>query len=223
MFGRSITLIAFLAAAALLSDPAPVRADETGTYLGLLVRPPVEMNNTARPVAPAPAGVRVTHVLPDSPAAKAGLRANDLVLAYGKAKVRDCEHLARLIRADKPDRKVRLLVLRDKKELTLEATLALGPVLKTPARGPAGKPVADGTKVGGVSVFATPLENGKMNLKIEYYKTGRLQTVTCNGAAAEIANAVRKLPERERNLVRIALQRLRALNTEKIGPPRPVK
>jgi hypothetical protein len=47
-----------------------------------------------------------------------------------------------------------------------------------------------------------------MKVTIEYYTdAGRLRTVTCQGAA-EIASAVQKLPERERNLARIALQQL---------------
>jgi len=42
-----------------------------------------------------------------------------------------------------------------------------------------------------------------------------------NGTGAtEIANVVQNLPERERNLVRIALQRLRTINS---APPTTVK
>jgi hypothetical protein len=135
-----------------------------------------------------------------------------VILKYDDQKVRDCDHLARLIRADKPRRKVRLLVLRDRKEMTVDATLTLGPALKLSA--------AESASPSGVSVLATPLERGKMKLTIEYYATGRLHTVTCRGAAADIASTVQKLPERERILVRIALQRLRKLNSEKTAPAR---
>jgi membrane-associated protease RseP (regulator of RpoE activity) len=202
------------------------RKDEQGTYLGALFSP-VE----PRPVPATPAGVLITHVLPGSPAAKAGLRRNDVLLQYGPDKVRDCAHLAQLIRNDKPDHKVKLLVRRDGREVAAEATLALGLALKVaPNPYPAGAPGKDGkgvkgapasgvsepTAAGTVSVFATPLERGKMKLTIEYYCDGRLQSVTCR-SAADIANTVEKLPERERALVRVALQRLRTLN----APPAP--
>src|SRR5436309_2006447 len=91
-----------------------VRPAEKGTFLGLLFGPrsstesttylraemvPVVPRSSPPPakLAPGNTGVVVTHVLPGSPAARAGLRRNDVVLAYDKVKVRDCEQLARLI------------------------------------------------------------------------------------------------------------------------------
>jgi len=56
-----------------------------------------------------------------------------------------------------------------------------------------------------------------LRLTIEYSAIGKMQTVTCE--AAEIASVVQKLPERERNLVRIALQRLRNLETPRPSVP----
>jgi hypothetical protein len=56
---------------------------------------------------------------------------------------------------------------------------------------------------------------------IEYVedRTGRLQTVTCQGVKTEIDSQVQKqLPERERNLVQIALKRIRELNSHKPEP-----
>jgi hypothetical protein len=209
-----LILLLFLAVPA-WAGPTEERAAEKGTYLGLLFSPLPALTD-ARTLSQ---GVLITHILPDSPAAKAGLRRRDVVLKYDGTKIRDCEHLARLIRADKPKRKVRLLVQRGKKELTVEATLTLGPALKVAPAEPAKGGTAH-VSPPGVSVLATPLDRGKMKLTIEYYATGRLHTVTCEGAAAEIASAVQKLPERERNLVRVALQRLRRLNTEKATPAR---
>src|SRR5262245_55234938 len=121
--------------------PEEVQKDEKGTYLGILFGPlPGSFSpGYMRPASPrkeppgrgaGSPGVVVTYVLPDSPAAKAGLARNDVVLQYDRKKVRDCEHLARLIRDDKPDHKVPLRVLRGSRELTLEATLTTGPALK---------------------------------------------------------------------------------------------
>jgi hypothetical protein len=213
-------LLVLLPAQARPGDTA--RSDELGTFLGALFGP----------VSGAPSyqvearqagnrGVQVTHVLPDSPAARADLHRRDILLKYNQVPIRDCEHLARLIQADRPESKVKLLLRRGQREETVEVTLGLGPALRIAPKGarddglprgiakPAGPPA--------VSVAATPLEQGRMKVTIEYYQegTGRLRTVTCQGGNPEIDSAVSKLPERERNLVRVALERIRELNSRK--------
>ena len=88
--------------------PKPASEDK-GTYLGILFAPV-----STDKAAPVPlAGVQITHILPDSPADRAGLRRNDVLVEYDTHKVRDCEHLARLIHDDRPERKVKLSILRD--------------------------------------------------------------------------------------------------------------
>jgi membrane-associated protease RseP (regulator of RpoE activity) len=213
------------------SAPAPrdVRHDEKGTFLGALFCAPrsespstTEGNVTVRAASNTQKanGVLVTYVLPDSPAARADLRRNDRVLEYDGQKIRDGDHLATLIRADKPARKVKLLVQRGKRDLTVEVTLALGPALRLSSPRAAGdtpetvKGTAKPNGPASVSVWATPLDSGKVKVAIEYYASGRLKTITCEGAA-EVAQAIAKLPERERNLVRVALQRLRTLHNGK--------
>jgi hypothetical protein len=104
----------------LLAQSKPANApDDRGTYLGILFSPQS---------APS-TGVRLTHILPDSPADRAGLRRDDVLLEYDGTRVRDCQHLATLIRADKPERKVQLRLQRDGKSLAVAAVLALGPAL----------------------------------------------------------------------------------------------
>jgi hypothetical protein len=207
--------------------PSLSRADERGTYLGALFSPVPEALLDRPPGRPRHA-VLITHVVPDSPAARADLRRQDVLLKYGDVAVRDCEHLARLIQADRPGRQVRLTLLRGGKETTAEVTLALGPALKiapavdkpreavTVPRG-----VAKPGPSPSVSVSATPLEGEKMEVTIEYYQpAGRLRKLTCQGAPADIDKEVQKLPERERNLVHVALERIRAFNSKKpSGPP----
>ena len=90
---------------------------------------------------------------------------------------------------------------------------SLGPALKLSPGKQAPDPKAT---TPGVTVYAAPLEGGKMRLTIEYQPVGgKKKTVTCEGAASELAEAVEKLPQRERNLVRIAIQRLNTLNEPK--------
>src|SRR3954447_1452333 len=83
---------------------SPSRPDDQGTFLGALFSPVPESLYDQLPQVPRRQGALVTHVLPDSPAARADLRRHDLLLQYDQEKIRDCEHLARLIQADRPDR-----------------------------------------------------------------------------------------------------------------------
>jgi hypothetical protein len=205
----------------------PPMTEEKGTYLGVLFGPLSEVLYDQFPQVPRNRCVLVTHVLPDSPAAQADLRRNDVLLQYGDEKIRDCEHFARLIQADKPNNKVKLQILRDGKESTVEATLGLGPILKiaqharnTAHEAPDPKAVAKPNGPAPVSVTAVPLAGDKMRVTIEYYQegTGRLRTVTCEGGNSDIDAEITKLPERERNLARVALQRIRDLNTSQKAP-----
>jgi hypothetical protein len=205
--------------------PAP---DERGTYLGILFGPVAEVLYDQLPQLPRDQGVVVTHILPDSPAATAGLRRHDILLCYGDEKVRDAEHLARLIRDDRPGRDLKLIVLRGGRETTLEATLGRGPALKlaaSPAEevrdAEAAKNTSKAPAGGPVSVAATPLDHGRMKVTIEYYPagaSGRVRSVTCEGAASDIDREVQLLPERERTLAKLALQRIRTLNPQPVAP-----
>jgi PDZ domain len=202
----------------------PVPTEEKGTYLGVLISPVPEVLYDQLPELPRDQGVVITHVLPDSPAARADLRRHDILLAYNDDKIRDCEHFARLIRADKPDSKVKLELLRGGRKQGVEVSLALGPVLKIAQSSKAvardNAEVARGTaKAGGppsVSVAAAPLDGGKMKMTIEYYQeaTGRLKTVTCEGGPSEIDAEVQKLPERVQKLANLALARIRKLEIQ---------
>jgi PDZ domain len=211
-----------------VAPPAP--KTEKGTFLGVLFSPVPEALYDQLPNLPRNRGVLVTHVLPDSPAARAELHRNDVLLQYGDEKIRDCEHLAQLIQADKPNREVKLLLLRSGRDLTAKVMLTLDLGLRIATRD---KPALTGPEVpkglakpssgAAVSVAATPLDQGKMKVAIEYYQegTGRLRTVTCEGSVAVIDGEVKKLPERERALVQTALQRIRDLTMQKDDKPSP--
>jgi hypothetical protein len=189
---------------------APAVPDK-GTYLGALFAPVS---------APRTQGVVITHVLPNSPASQVDLRRQDVLVRYDDEVIASCEQLAKRIQADRPERKVRLGLLREDKPLTVEVVLALGPALRlTPEMAksgaedmpgavakPAGKPHA-------LSISATPLPEGKMRVQIEYYQegTGRLRTVSCEGNAADIREGLLQLDKPERDLARAALESLRVL------------
>jgi hypothetical protein len=197
-----------------LAQAQSSRTEEKGTFLGALFAPVPEALYDHLSALPRNRGVLVTHVLPDSPAARADLRRHDILYQYDDTSIRDCEHFVGLIRDDKPGRTVKLLLLRGGRETKASVTLTEGPVLRIAQALPESRarPAAPS-----VSVAATPLEDGKMKVTIAYAhrETGQMRTVTCQGATADIDSEVRKLPERERKLVLAALQRIRELSSTK--------
>lgn len=68
-------------------------------------------------------GLLVTAVAADSPAARAGLKAGDVLTAVNGQRVDAVSDLSRALRDVPSDGKVELRVTRDRKELTLNATL----------------------------------------------------------------------------------------------------
>jgi S1-C subfamily serine protease len=58
-------------------------------------------------------GVEVVEVIDGSPAARAGVRPEDLVVAVGEAPVRGVDDLQRLMTADRIDQEVSLEVVRN--------------------------------------------------------------------------------------------------------------
>lgn len=195
------------------SIPAP---DEMGPYLGVLFGRVPEALLAHLPQLPRDGAVLVTHVLPDSPAAEAGLKHYDILLQYNGEKIRDGNHLVRLIQNSKPGKVVRLTLLRTGKELESEVKLTLGPVLKVARdEGPAPPGVA---KPGGpptVSVTAVPLDRNRIRVTFEYSDLGRIQKVTCAGNAEEIDREVKKLPFKVQSYAEAAVKQLRQLKLQK--------
>jgi predicted metalloprotease with PDZ domain len=81
-------------------------------------------------------GALVTEVEPDSPAAKAGLQKNDVILEYQGERVDSAAKLGRLVRETPEGRTVRLVVSRDGRPQTLSATLERRQILRREIRIP---------------------------------------------------------------------------------------
>lgn len=206
----------------LLALPCSARAqresvpDDKGTFLGVLFCPIPEALLDHLPQLPRAGGVLITHVLPDSPAARAGVRRHDILLQYDGRKIRDGDHLARLIRAGKEGQQVALLLVRAGKEMRVTVKLGLGPVLRiasdqrrrAPGLAKPGGPAA-------VSVTAVPMDGNRMRVTFEFSDAGKFRSVTCSGNAREIDNQLGKLPRKVQGYARVAVDRLRQLEVQK--------
>jgi photosystem II stability/assembly factor-like uncharacterized protein len=80
-------------------------------------------------------GVKLTQITPNGPAAKAGLKAGDIVKAVDKNPLTKYEELAEQIRTRKVGDKLTLTIQRGKETLTIEATLGKRPEQPGPRGG----------------------------------------------------------------------------------------
>ena len=70
-------------------------------------------------------GVKFESVVSDSPAAIAGLQADDVLIRLDKEKVTDLKSFSNLLKKLEPDQKVTAVVLRDGTELSISVTVRL--------------------------------------------------------------------------------------------------
>jgi S1-C subfamily serine protease len=68
-------------------------------------------------------GCELMQVLPDTPAAKAGLRAGDVVVGWNDKRIPNSEALLLAVQAGKPGERVRLKVRREEKPVRLDVKL----------------------------------------------------------------------------------------------------
>lgn len=73
--------------------------------------------------APNQGGALIEGVFPKYPAAKAGLKAGDIVVRFDGKEVKSLDALVKLVDAKKPNDKVDIEILRDGKKMTVQATL----------------------------------------------------------------------------------------------------
>jgi hypothetical protein len=70
----------------------------------------------------APPGMIISDVVPDGPAQKAGLKGGDRLIKLGTIEIRNVEDLMFVLTSAKPGEKVKVTVVRDGKQITVEAT-----------------------------------------------------------------------------------------------------
>jgi serine protease Do len=104
-----------VAARAVTARDLPASNNPSAGYLGIDLADAAEV------------GVRISRVTPDSPAASAGLKAEDLILSLAGQPVQDTESLMNALQQHKPGEVVDIHVKRGSQEMDLKATLGRRP------------------------------------------------------------------------------------------------
>ncbi|HEX9918987.1 MAG TPA: PDZ domain-containing protein, partial [Pyrinomonadaceae bacterium] len=90
-----------------------------GNQLGVSVESVTRENMNSFNLGGEPRGVAVREVLPDGPAAKAGLQKNDVILRFDGEQVSSVQKLQRLINESAPEHTARLSISRNGSEQEL--------------------------------------------------------------------------------------------------------
>lgn len=93
-----------------------------GSWLGVETRE-VTADTAKELKLPAERGVLLSEIVPDSPAAKAGLKANDVVIEVNGQRIEGMAQFRRMIREIPPGRTLQLTVWRDGKAQTISVAL----------------------------------------------------------------------------------------------------
>ncbi|MFP3903197.1 MAG: DegQ family serine endoprotease [Armatimonadota bacterium] len=93
-----------------------------------------------------PGGVVITQVYPDTPAQKADLKVEDVIVAVDGKKVNSPGGLQSIIGSIKPGTDVELKIIRNGREITKSVTIVEGDI-QTIAGGETGGPVGQGTEI----------------------------------------------------------------------------
>ncbi len=92
-------------------------------FLGVKLQPEVTTELAKQFGLPNQNGALISEVMPDTPAAKAGLKEGDFIVEFNGKKVDDNRHLRLMASQTAPKTKVALKVVRDGKEKTFTVTL----------------------------------------------------------------------------------------------------
>jgi serine protease Do len=100
------------------------RGEVQRAYLGVMLDPDFTPEKARELKLDRVRGARITEVYQASPAARAGLLADDVVLSFDGIEVIDENHLINLVSLTKIGRKVSLVVLRNAQRMTVEVNLS---------------------------------------------------------------------------------------------------
>jgi serine protease Do len=93
-------------------------------YLGVVLDPDFTLEKAKELSLDRVRGARVTQIYPDSPASRAGLAVDDVILSFDGIDVIDENHLINLVSLTDIGRRVTLLVLRNGRRISVEVQLS---------------------------------------------------------------------------------------------------
>ena len=100
-------------------------------YLGVLLQPEITADLAKAFKLPEQSGAMVAEVMPDTPAAEAGLKEGDVIIEFSGKKVEDRRHLRLMAAQTAPGTKSTVKYIRDGKTKTLSLTLGELPTSQT--------------------------------------------------------------------------------------------
>jgi serine protease Do len=124
------TAIGFVVACGLSASAIAAPPHEKQGFLGVMVAPGQEGER----------GLLIQEIFPDSPAAKAGLKAGDRIIKIGDQEPKDVDGFMKIMDRQKPGEKVKLTIVRGDKEQSIDATLGERPAIDTARRPDDGHP-----------------------------------------------------------------------------------
>ncbi|MBI3484206.1 MAG: PDZ domain-containing protein [Acidobacteria bacterium] len=121
---RQAELVALMQEKATRLEAEPLLAlqDSESGWLGVQIAD-VDAQKVKELKLPAERGVLITEVEEDSPAAKAGLKANDVVTEFNGQRIESATQFRRMVRESLAGRAVQLTIWRDGRAQSLSATL----------------------------------------------------------------------------------------------------
>lgn len=128
-----------------VADQLKKNGKVTRAYLGVMMQD-VDRNLAESYNLSKPEGSLITQVVPGSPAAKAGLKASDVILKFNGTPISRTGELLNYLNRTGPNQSIQLEVLRDDKRHNITATLATAPD-DTPAKETV-EPVRKGPVIG---------------------------------------------------------------------------
>ncbi|HXF06046.1 MAG TPA: PDZ domain-containing protein [Blastocatellia bacterium] len=120
--GASVLLVTGALVTLTQSHPAQSRESRRTGFLGVYIDE-VTAEKAKEFNLPGEYGVIISRVEPESPAAKAGLKENDVIIEYNGIRVEGTLQFNRLVRETPPGRTVTLRIVRDGKRQDVKATI----------------------------------------------------------------------------------------------------
>lgn len=145
-----------------IADQLKKNGKVTRSYLGVMMQD-IDRNLAESYNLPKPEGALITDVTPNSPAAKAGLKAGDIVLKYNGTAISRTSELLNYLNRSVPNQTIQLEILRDDKTRNISATLTTAPD-DTPAKVDQDAENA-GPKIGVAIRDLSPSELAQLNIK----------------------------------------------------------